>query len=239
MKPHSTEKSWQPDEIDYAGQEHLDEAYVSGYDQKAQVDPGEDIEALIKQGLSKHSSVIDLGAGTGTFAKATALLCHRVIAIDPSPAMYAYLQASIAAMSIDNLSAANAGFLTYEHTTEPVDFIYTRNALHQLPDFWKVQALANMHKLLRPGGIIRIKDLIYDFSPAETKEKISAWLAGAVDDSRYGWTAEELAEHVRREYSTFSWLFEQMLAQTGFEIIERDYRKSIYGTYTCRALVIT
>ena len=89
------------------------------------------------------------------------------------------------------------------------------------------------HKL---EGIILIKDLIYNFRPEETEEKLAAWLAGAVADSAVGWTADELAEHVREEYSTFSWLFELMLQQTGFEIIMRAYQREIYGTYTCRSV---
>jgi hypothetical protein len=93
-----------------------------------------------------------------------------------------------------------------------------------------------MRSMLAPQGIVLIKDLIFDFQPEETQEKLETWLSGAVDDAAQGWTAEELADHVKGEYSTFSWLFELMLQQTGFEIIDRDYRRHIYGTYTCRAL---
>ncbi len=46
--------------------------------------------------------------------------------------------------------------------------------------------------------------------------------------------SEELAEHLRSEFSTFTWLLEPMLERTGFEIVEREVRASIYATYTCR-----
>ena len=59
-------------------------------------------------------------------------------------------------------------------------------------------------------------------------------MAGAVDDPARGWTATELAEHVRIEYSTYSWLFEPMLERTGFEILDRDYAREAYGAYRCR-----
>ena len=49
-----------------------------------------------------------------------------------------------------------------------------------------------------------------------------------------GWTADELAEHVRIEHSTYSWLFEPLLERTGFEILEREYVRGVYGAYTCR-----
>lgn len=229
-------ENWLIDERSYAGEEHLDEVYVRGYDRKAQFDPTEDIHHLIPLGLSRESRVIDFGSGTGTFAMAIAPYCRSVIAVDPSPVMNAFLQDAIAKAGIRNLSIAHSGFLTYNHCAEPVDFIFTRNALHHLPDFWKTLALARMHSLLVPQGVIRIKDIIFDFNPEETKEKLEEWMSGAVDDSALGWPAEEFAEHVRREYSTFSWIFELMLQRTGFEIIDRDYRRNVYGTYTCRVL---
>jgi hypothetical protein len=43
-----------------------------------------------------------------------------------------------------------------------------------------------------------------------------------------------LDEHVRSEFSTYSWLLDSMLDRTGFDILERTFRRSAYGTYTCR-----
>ena len=37
----------------------------------------------------------------------------------------------------------------------PADGVYTRNALHQLPDFWKALALGRIARMLRPGGVSR------------------------------------------------------------------------------------
>ena len=59
------------------------------------------------------------------------------------------------------------------------------------------------------------------------------WLAGAVDDPP-GWTADELAEHVRLEYSTYRWLFEPLLERVGFAILDVDFVRNAYGAYTCR-----
>lgn len=230
-----TEK-WLIDELSYAGKEHLDEVYVRSYDHKAQFDPTDDIHQLRQLGLSRESSVIDFGSGTGTFAMAIAPYCKSVIAVDPSPAMNAFLRDSVVKADIRNLLISNDGFLTYRHLAEPVDFIFTRHALHHLPDFWKVLALSRIRSMLAPQGIIRIKDIIFDFQPEETKEKLEEWVSGAVDDASLGWTSDELAEHVREEYSTFSWIFELILQRTGFEIIDRAYQRDIYGTYTCRVL---
>jgi hypothetical protein len=50
-------------------------------------------------------------------------------------------------------------------------------------------------------------------------------------DPGVGWTAEEFAEHVRGESSTDSWLLDTMLDHTGFDVFERSFRRSAYGTY--------
>ena len=55
------------------------------------------------------------------------------------------------------------------------------NALHQLPDLWKVLALDGIAKLLRPGGVLRLRDLIFDFQPAEAEAVFDAWLVGSAE----------------------------------------------------------
>ena len=224
--------SWTPDEIGYAGLEHLDADYVAGYDAKAQVDPRDDIAILVAHGLGPGTTILDLGAGTGVFTAAAAATGATVIAVDVSPAMVRHLDAQFAGQP--DVTVVPAGFLTYEHIGAPVEFVYCRNALHQLPDFWKGIALQRITRYLAPGAIFRVRDLVFDFEPAEADEFIPAWMAGGVDDPARGWTPDELAEHVRIEFSTYRWLFEPMLERVGFEILDVDYVRRAYGAYTCR-----
>jgi ubiquinone/menaquinone biosynthesis C-methylase UbiE len=225
---------WWLDELAHAGQEHLDESYVAGYERKTGYDPSADIDLLRRHGLGTDSTVVDMGAGTGRFATEVSPHCGRVIAVDVSAPMIRMLRDRVAQLGLDNVAVVQAGFLSYEHTGEPADFVFSRNALHQIPDFWKGIALARIAAMLAPGGLLRLRDLVFDFEPSEAGEFIPAWMAGAVDDPARGWTADELAEHVRIEYSTYSWLFEPMLERTGFEILEHDYVRRAYGAYTCR-----
>jgi ubiquinone/menaquinone biosynthesis C-methylase UbiE len=225
---------WMLDELAHAGQEHLDGAYVAGYEAKSQYDPGPDVAVLREHGLDRSSTVVDLGAGTGVFAIAAAAHCERVVAVDVSPAMVDLLRRRVAASELDNIEIVHGGYLTYEHAGEAPGFVFSRNALHQVPDFWKGIALDRVARLLATGGVLRLRDLVFDFEPAEAPARIAAWLAGAVDDPARGWTADELAEHVRIEHSTYSWLFEPLLERTGFEILDREYVRGAYGAYTCR-----
>jgi hypothetical protein len=140
----------------------------------------------------------------------------------------------VATMRDRGLEAVHAGFLTYEHEGDPPAAVHTRNALHHLPDFWKAIALDRVARLLPRRGVLLLTDLVYSFDPAEADAVIGDWLAGASDDPARGWTAEELAEHVREEHSTFTWLLEPMLERAGFEIRDRwvsDVRT--YASYTC------
>ena len=229
-----TGPAWWLDERAHAGDEHLDAAYAAGYDRKAGFDPTEDVKVLRRHGLGPASVVVDLGAGTGTFTAAVAPRCGRVVAVDVSPPMAAALRARARDLGLANVTVVEAGFLTYEHEGPPADAVYTRNALHQVPDFWKAVALDRIAGLLRPGGVLRLRDLVYDFGPAEAEPRIEAWLAGAVDDPAVGWTAADLAHHVRTEFSTYAWLLEPMLDRCGFDVVERSFRRGTYGAYTCR-----
>jgi ubiquinone/menaquinone biosynthesis C-methylase UbiE len=225
---------WMLDELAHAGPEHLDAAFVAGYDRKqGYPDFAEDVAALRAHGLTEESTVVDLGAGSGRFALAAAGEFGRVVAVDVSPAMLGLLGSRAVSSGLSNLEYVRAGFLSYQHSGPPVDALYTRNALHQLPDFWKAVALDRIARILRPAGILRVHDLIYDFAPAEAGEVFGRWFAGAAADPVEGYTAEDYAEHIRTEYSTFRWLFEPMLEAAGFQIVTAEFRASVYGAYTC------
>jgi SAM-dependent methyltransferase len=211
-------KPWMIDEIAHAGPEHLDPGFVAGFDRKqGYPDPTEDLAVLRAHGVGSASTVE----------------VSRVVALDISPAMQATLRDRAARAGLANVECVQAGFLTYEHTGPPADAVFTRNALHQLPDFWKVLALGRVAKLLRPGGVLRLHDLIFDFQPTEAEAVLDTWLEDAAEDPSVGYTRDDFAEHLRTEFSTFRWLFEPMLAATGFDIVTAGFHSEVYGAYTC------
>jgi SAM-dependent methyltransferase len=225
---------WWLDELGYAGEEHLDPSYVATYDAKSGVDPTADLDLLRTLGLGANSTLVDLGAGTGLFALAAAPYCRRVVAVDVSPAMLRIVQANVEQLGLTNVEAVHAGLLSYEQQGEPADFVYSRNVLHHLPDFWKAVALQRVAGSLKPGGVLRLHDLVYDFEPRDAGDIIEGWLAGAAPHPEAGFTRPELETHVREEYSTFSWLMEPLLERAGFAIQDAQYRPSrTYAAYTC------
>ena len=220
---------WHFDEWTHAGPEHLDPGYVAGYDAKTRFDLEAALVLLRRHGLGENATLVDLGCGTGLLAAAAASEARRVVGVDPSPAMLEFARGRS-----DAVEWVEAGFLTYEHQGDAPQLVHSRHALHHLPDFWKGIALARVHDLLAPGGLLVLRDLVYDFEPVEADRRIEEWLAGAVPTPAEGWTRGELERHVRDEHSTFAWLLESLLEHAGFEIGERDVRRGVYATYVCR-----
>lgn len=229
-----TTQAWMLDETAHAGEEHLDPDYVQGYDRKAGTNPEEDLAVLRRLGLNETHTLVDFGAGTGTVTLAAALLCRRVVAIDVSTPMRRTLEQQAQLLGLSNVESVGGGFLSYRHDGELADFVYSRNALHHLPDFWKVLALQRMTAVLKPGGHLFLRDLVYSFDPGETERVFAAWFAGAARTPDVGWTREEFEVHIRTEYSTFSWLLEPMLERAGFAIEEVDHSPAqVYSAYVC------
>jgi len=227
-------RRWFFDELAHAGREHLDPHYAAAYDGKAGTDVVEEVALLRDLGLNERSMLVDLGAGTGTLALAAAPHCRRVVAVDVSRAMLDMLNTKAVRLGMANVECVQAGFLSYEHRGEMADYVYSRNALHHLPDIWKALALERVAGILKSDGILRLRDLAFACDQDEVDRVIENWLASAAERPDKGWTRAELEAHLREEYSTFSWLLEPMLERSGFEIRQTSYgTASVYAAYIC------
>jgi len=135
-----------------------------------------------------------------------------------------------------NIDVVEAGFLTYEHQGDPADVVYSRFALHHLPDFWKAIALTRIADILRPGGVLRLSDIAYNFAPSDAEAHIEPWLTATMAANvESGWTRAELAEHVRDENSTFTWLLEPMIERAGLPILHQAYDDAgMVAHYLCQ-----
>jgi ubiquinone/menaquinone biosynthesis C-methylase UbiE len=231
-----TAPGWLLDELSSAGRENLDAAHVARYDAKEDAGAEAEVALLEGLGLDRGSTLIEFGPGTGQLTVAVAPRCGRVIAVDISAPMLARLREKLAAAGAGNVEVTQAGFLTYEHRGAPADFAYSRYALHHLPDFWKALALARIRAALRPGGVLRLWDVVFDFEPDEAAERIEAWCASGGERVEAEWSRAELEEHVRDEYSTFTWVLEPMIARCGFAIERAEHSEDgIFARYALRA----
>lgn len=90
--------------------------------------------------------------------------------------------------------------------------------------------------MMRPGGIIRLWDVVYDFPPNEFEQRIEAWCQQyPVDPAAGAWGRADLVEHVRDEHSTFTWLLEPMLEQAGLEVDDVEVSNDrLFAKYVAR-----
>lgn len=146
------------------------------------------------------------------------------------------LRVKVDASNLSNIEVVQSGFLSYEHQGSPADFLYSRYALHHLPDFWKAMALERLHRIVRPGGVLRLWDIVYNFNPAEAKDRIEAWCATGGADVESEWSRAELEEHVRDEHSTFTWILEPTIRRSSFVIENATYSPNgFFAKYVARA----
>jgi SAM-dependent methyltransferase len=233
--PGGPNPGWLLDEVASAGRENLDAVHVARYDAKEDAGATDEVALLKALGLDRRSVVVEIGPGTGQFTLVAAPCCDRVIAVDVSAVMLRHLRDRVSVAGLSNVEVVRAGFLTYQHRGGPADFVYSRYALHHLPDFWKAVALERAYRILRPGGFLRLWDIVYDFQPADALRRLEAWCATAGDDVDNGWSRSELEDHARDEHSTFTWLLEPMIERCGFEIREATHSPDGFiATYVCR-----
>lgn len=227
--------AWFYDELQQVGVDFEDTAQVAVFDRNQTSSSVEAERSLVERlGIAAGSSVVDIGAGTGTFAIQAALAGARVYAVDVSQLMLASAEQKACNANARNIEFHHAGFLTYEHKAEPVDFVVTKAALHHLPDFWKMLACLRMAAMLKDGGVLYLRDVIFSFPPAEYQSGIDAWIERAAKPPGQGFTANDFEMHVREEHSTFAWIIEGMLSRAGFEIEIVSYLSTTIAEYVCR-----
>lgn len=227
--------AWFYNNLQQVGVDFEDIAQVAAFDRNQRSSSQEAERSLIEYlGISTGHTVIDFGAGSGTFAIEAALAGAHVYAVDVSNAMLALAGQKAHNANAVNIEFHHAGFLTYEHKAEPVDFVVTKAALHHLPDFWKMVAFLRMAAMLKDGGVLYLRDVIFSFPPAEYQTCIDAWIKRAAKPAGEGFTASEFEMHVREEHSTFAWIIEGMLNRAGFEIASADYLSPTIAQYVCR-----
>ena len=111
--------------------------------------------------LAPGESVLEVGCGTGEIAlRAKARLGPRgsVTGIDPSPEMIAVARLKAARANLDvDYRVASVEALPFADAT--FDVVLSSLMMHHLPEDLKPRALAEIRRVLKPGGRLLIVDL--------------------------------------------------------------------------------
>ncbi len=106
--------------------------------------------------------VVDLGTGTGACALVAASLGHRVRGYDGSTGMLAAARAAAARLALD-IAFETAVIEDLPVESGSADIVTLRNVLWTLPD--PAAALAQAHRILRPGGRVIVADARWSVAP--------------------------------------------------------------------------
>lgn len=230
----SYKPAWWFNEFQHFGVDFDDVQQVETYDSRQGTNLDTERELVKRLGIASGMRVIEFGPGTGALTHACALEGATVISVDISQGMLNHSHKIAQAHSIaEQITFIRSGFLSYEHASDNVDFIVTQFALHHLPDFWKAIALRKMNQLLKVGGSLYLRDVVYSFDSDASQQAIDEWIDKVASNQDDGFSREEFEAHVRDEFSTFGWIIEGLLQRTGFNIQKAEYTAPTYASYLC------
>ncbi|HVP97598.1 class I SAM-dependent methyltransferase [Methanoregula sp.] len=116
------------------------------------------IRDTLRPGLG--TEVVDFGCGTGLLSLALLPSVRSVTAVDSSKGMLGVLDAKIAAKNLANIRTLLVDVEKGDPLPGPADLVISSMTFHHLRDIRPV--LAEMARVLRPGGRIAIADLDSD-----------------------------------------------------------------------------
>jgi putative AdoMet-dependent methyltransferase len=224
---------WQWNEFQQVGTDYSDAAEVERYERRMSEFrnlPAEDAAILALLALPGGSHILEIGTGSGHFARAAAKAGHRVTALDVSAAMLQYAADRAKSEKLTGITFTRAGFLTLEAPPESFDAAVSMAVLHHLPDLWKAVGLQNIRRALKPGGLFFLGDVVFSW----TGQNHAACFQSFIDALPEG-MKPEAARHIATEYSTLAWIMQGLLERAGFKILNIIADHAPLIQYLCKA----
>jgi ubiquinone/menaquinone biosynthesis C-methylase UbiE len=138
----------------------------------------ENSAAYLLPSLKPGQSLLDVGAGPGTITAdlAARVAPGRVIATELNDAALELTRAEISRRQLDNVELAVADVHALPFPDASVDIVHAHQVLQHVAD--PVQALSEMRRVVKPGGIVAVRDSDYAaFTWFPQVPELDAWLA--------------------------------------------------------------
>jgi SAM-dependent methyltransferase len=208
-------------------------AAAGEYERARPAYPQDAIDHLVDRlGLRPGTTVLDLGAGTGKLTRQLAPTGATVVAIEPVAEMRAQLVATVPGVEVIDCTAEQISW-----ADEDADAVVAGQAFHW---FDGERALADIHRVLRPGGglgliwnkrdtrvdwVARMNEIIDPYESDAPRERWGAWMAPFTDTGLF--TALEETEFTNAQELDADGLVDRVASISFIAIQSDDIRSTI------------
>lgn len=190
-------KTWNFD--DWA--ERYDEVVASGSQIYVRYDEVLDIVVEIVD-ISPGNMVLDIGTGTGNLALRCLARGAEVVGLDPSKRMLAKAREKVGDDPRAIFHQVDEPFLHIPYPDATFDAVVSTYAFHHIPHRLKPDSVHEMIRVLKPGGVWALGDLVFESEEAE-REALS----------KHEWLEEEYFAWIEELRPVFSELGMELKAQ--------------------------